>query len=143
MIVSLLTVKGASWSNSLVHKQGWSKVRPICGDRVENMSSGRNIYSIVCILILPEHRPHSFWACRCLMQLLPVSFRHKFFPKCKPFTLDIVLLIVCSDNFPQYAAATVSTTVEASVDESIQFVGGHEVSHRTLESEIHYKPLLK
>lgn len=61
--------------------------------------------------------------------MLPVSFSHKDFPKCKPFTLDIALLIVSSDNFPQDATSTVSTTVEASVDGSIRVVGGGTKYH--------------
>lgn len=45
--------------------------------------------------------------------------------KCEAFILDIVLIIVSSDNFPQDAAATVSTMEEAaSVDGSIRRVRG-------------------
>lgn len=50
--------------------------------------------------------------------------------KCEPFILDIVLIIVPSDNFPQdaatagAAAATVSTVEAASVDGSIHCRGG-------------------
>lgn len=55
----------------------------------------------------------------------------RFSLKCEPFILDIVLIIVPSDNFPQDAAATVSTMEAASVDGSIHCAGGFHVAHIT------------
>lgn len=58
--------------------------------------------------------------------------QYQDFPlKCEPFILDIVLIIVDSDNFPQdaAAAATVSTMEAASVDGSIPSISEGDAAH--------------
>lgn len=49
-----------------------------------------------------------------LLRILRFSF------KCEQFISDNMLIIVTSDNFPQDAAATVSTMEAAGVDGTIQ-----------------------
>lgn len=55
------------------------------------------------------------------MFLLPLS---RFPLKCEQFILDIALIIVTSDNFPQDAASTVPTMEGAGVDGTKRCVGG-------------------
>ena len=56
--------------------------------------------------------------CECVVWL------SRFSLKCEQFILDMELIIVPSDHFPQDAAATVPTMEAASVDGTIQRAGG-------------------